>query len=294
MVKIGILALDEGAGIGMRRRLESLGWVERKNVIFDYRHAGGETARLPEIAAELVRAKPDVIVAWNNSPAFAAKAATDTIPIVVWGAHDAVGTGLARSLARPGANVTGTDSVAPELDAKRIELLKQIVPTVQTLAVLYNPDDQGSPIHLNWTADTARKIGVDLVRLQVRRAADYNVAFASTAGTRMDALLIFTDWVTFANWSRAREFARENKVPTICEFSQLVEGGCLVSYGPTFEEFNERVAAQVNRILKGGKPEELPFEQPTRFELAVNIKTAKALGIKIPNSILVRADKLIE
>ncbi len=295
--RVGVLALGDyeaASGPRVMRRLAALGIVDGKNVVFEARFAKFQPERLPELAAELVQAKVDVIVAITNLPAFAAKGATTTVPIVVWAAHDAVGTGLAKSLARPGGNVTGTESLAPELDAKRIELIREIVPGMKMLALLYDADDQGSPIHVRWAEDSAKALGFGVVQLGVRSAADYDAVLASVAGQRLDGLLMFTGVVTFANWGRVAEFALRRRVATVCEFAALAQAGCLVSYGATFAELDERVAQQVDRILKGARPGDLPFEQPTRFELVVNQKTAKAIGVTIPQSLLLRADRVIE
>ena len=295
--RVGVLMLgdaDATSGPRIMRRLAALGVVDGRNAVFEPRSAQWQAERLPQLAAELVQAKVDVIIAVTNLPAFAAKSATTKVPIVVWAAHDAVGTGLAKSLARPGGNVTGTESLAPELDAKRVELIREIVPGLQTLALLYNPDDQGSPLHLRWAHATAKALGFGVVQLAVRGAADYDAVFASAAGRRLDGLLMFTDNATFANWGRVAEFALHQRVPTVCEFAPLAQAGCLVSYGPSFAELDERVAQQVDRILKGARPADLPFEQPTRYELVVNLKTAMAIGAAIPQSMLLRADRAIE
>jgi putative ABC transport system substrate-binding protein len=293
-VRIGILAVYEGAGAGMRRSLQSLGWVEGKNVIFDYRHVGGDTARLPEVAAALVRAKPDLIVAWNNSPAFAARAATNTIPIVVWAAHGALATGLVTSLRRPSGNLTGTESLAPELDAKRMELLKQIVPGLAQVAVLYDSGDQGSAVHLKSTQAAGQTIGVAISTLEVGRAEDFEPVLSGSAGKRLGGVLTFTSALTYVNWQHIMDFTLANRLPTVCEFKQLTQAGCMLSYGPTFSEFNERTAAQIDKILKGTPPGELPVEQMTRYELVINLKTARALGLTIPQSLLLRADEVIQ
>ncbi len=278
----------------LRERLQLLRTADGKSYIVEIRSAQGRTELLPEIAAELVKSKVDVIVAMTNLPAFAAKNATSIIPIVVWAAHDAVGTGLACSLARPGGNIMGTESLAPELDAKRMQLITQLVPGLKDLAVLYNPDDQGSPIHLKWAQDASQTLGFRISRLEVRRAADFEGVLRDVASKRLDGLLMLTDNVTGGNWKYVDEFAQKNHVPTICEFSNFVEAGCLISYGPTYAEFNERAAQQVDRIPKGAKPADLPFEQPTRFELVVNRKTAAAIGITIPQAILLQATRVVD
>jgi putative ABC transport system substrate-binding protein len=278
----------------LRQRLEELSYIDGKNMVIETRYAEGKPERLPELAAELVRLKVDAIVAFTNVCAFAAKNATSTIPIVVWGSHGAVETGLVASLARPGGNVTGVESLAPELDAKRIELLKEIVPGLSQLAVLYDAGDQGSPLHLKWTQAAGRALSVAVSRLEVRRPEDFDTVFSTVAGKRLDGLLMFTGALTASNWKRVADFAHKNRLPTMCEFKYLADAGCLVSYGPTYVEFAQRTADQIDKILKGAKPADLPMEQPTRLELVVNLKTAKALGVTIPQSVLVRADRVIE
>ena len=295
--RIGVLMLgdpDSDAGARVMRRLAALRVVDGRSAVFVPRSAQWQAEWLPELAAELVQAKVDVIIATTNLPAFAAKRATTTVPIIVWAAHDAVDTGLAKSLARPGGNVTGTESLAPELDAKRVELIREIVPGLKTLALLYNPDDQGSPIHLRLAQASAKTLGFGVVQLEVRRAADYDAVLASAAGQPLDGLLMFSDTVTFTNWGRVAKFALRERLPTVCEFATLVQAGCLVSYGPSFAKLDERLVQQVDRILKGAKPADLPFEQPTRYELVVNLKTANAIGVTLPKLLLLRADKVIE
>ena len=249
---------------------------------------------MPELAADLVRLKVDVIVAQTNAAAFAARDATRIIPIVVWASHGASDTGLVASLARPGGNITGLESLAPELDAKRVELLKEVLPHLAQLGMIYNAEDRGAPLHVKWTGAAASALGVTTSRLEVRRAEDFDSMFLSAADKRLDGLLTFSDPLTFDQWSRVAAFSLAHRLPTICEFKELVQAGCMLSYGPTFAEFNERVASLVDRILNGAKPAELPMEQATRFEPAVNLKTAKALGIMVPKAVLVRAGHVID
>ncbi len=274
--------------------LGKLGYVEGKNLVIEYRHANGNPDRMPEAAAELVKLNVDVIYAVSNVAAFAAKSATRTIPIVVWGAHGALDTGLVPSLRRPGSNLTGVESLAPELDAKRVELLKQIVPALAQLAVLYDAGDQGSPLHLKSTQAVGRALGVAVSTLEVRRPEDFGPIFAAAAGKLLGGVLTFTNGLTFTNWQRIMDFALANRLPTVCEFRELAQAGCLLSYGPNFIEFAQRTAAQIDKILKGTPPGDLPVEQMTRFELVINLKTARALGITIPQALLRRADEVIE
>jgi putative ABC transport system substrate-binding protein len=189
-------------------------------------------------------------------------------------------------MAHPTSNVTGIESLAPEIDAKRVELLKGIVPGLTRVAALYTPNDQGAPTHLKYTEDAARALGVPVLPLEVRAPADYDSVFAPLAATPIGGLVMFTDPLTWANWKRVADFMVANRLPTVCEFRQLAESGCLVSYGPTFDEFDRRVASQVDRILKGKKPADVPYEQVTRFELVINIT--------IPRSVLARANEVIQ
>jgi len=292
--KFRIGFLDTGQSVALPKLLTDLGYIDGQNAVFEHRSSQAQPERAAEMAADLVRSKVDVIIAFTNVNAFAAKQATSTIPIVVWASHGALATGLVSSLARPTSNVTGIESLAPEIDAKRVELLKAIVPGVMRVAALYSPNDQGAPTHFKYTEDAARALGVRVLPLEVRAPADYDSVFAPLAAKPIDGLVMFTDPLTWANFKRVADFAFTNRVPTVCEFRQLAESGCLVSYGPTFDEFDRRVASQVDRILKGNRPADVPYEQVTRFELVINLRTAKALSITIPRSVLVRANELIE
>jgi putative tryptophan/tyrosine transport system substrate-binding protein len=293
VVRIGFLSQNPPTG-DLRAELAKLGYVEGKNVVFEVRQTGGDATRLPEAANELVKLKVDLIYAVTSTAAFAAKAATQTIPIVVFGAHAAVETGLVPSLRRPGGNLTGTESMAPELDAKRIQLLRQIVPGLTRLAVLYQPEDRGSPQHLKAIQDTANGMGLGTSTLPVSRPQDFEAVFAAAAGKPLGAMLTLTNTMMFFNWPRIRDFAQAERLPTLCEFRQMAEGGCLLSYGPSTNEITQRCAAQIDKILRGTPPGELPMEQPTRFELVINLKTAKALGLTVPQELLLRADAVIE
>ncbi|MEO7151329.1 MAG: ABC transporter substrate-binding protein, partial [Burkholderiaceae bacterium] len=269
--RMGVLALyppgpPRDAHDAVLSQLQNLGYIVGKNLVVEMRHANFQAERLPELAEELVRAKVDVILAVANLPGFAAKNASTTIPIVVWGMHGAVESGLVRSLARPGGNVTGVESLAPELDAKRLEVLKEIVPGLARLGVLYNADDQVSQVHLASARAASRALGVTLLSLPVRRPADFDAALSGAGNERIDGLLMFTDPLTGRHWRKVAEFALKNRLPTVCEFRFLAQFGCLVSYGPPFEELHERAAMQVDRILKGARPSDLPVEQITRFE----------------------------
>jgi putative ABC transport system substrate-binding protein len=295
--RIGFLSLSDNpqgdVTQAVAKALHDLGYVDGKSAVFEYRFAHWQSEHLPELAAELVQDKVDVIVAITNLPGFAARGATRSIPIVVRGMHGAVQTGLVQSLAKPGGNVTGMETLAPELDAKRLELIKELVPALARLGVLYNAEDQGAPIHLAAAGHAGRALGVELVRLEVRRPADFDSVLSASAAKRIDGLLMFSDLLTASHWGKVAEFARVNRLPTVCEFRFLVQLECLVSYGPSPSEFTQTAARQVDKILKGAKPADIPVEQSTRFELLVNEKTARSLGITIPHSVLVRADEVI-
>jgi len=293
IARIGILSAAQPDEFSLVETLRALGYVPGKNVLYEVRFANWQTERLPELVRELLRQKVDVIVAYTNIPGFAAKKTTDRVPIVVWGIHGALETGLVRDLARPRGNVTGVESLAPQLDAKRLELIRAIVPNIARIGVVYNLNDPGTPFHLESTREAAQKLGVRVVPLPVNRADDFESVLSAASGS-IDALLTFTDDLTAWNWHKIAEFASKHRLPTVCEFRILVQGGCLLSYGPSFDEFNSVVARQVDKILKGAKAGDLPIEQARRFELLLNSKTAKLLGTTIPQSILTSADKVIE
>ena len=289
--------LDVGEPVGPPRlvvqELGKLGYIEGKNLTVVYRMASGNSD-LPAAAAELAKLNVDVIYAVTNVAGFAAQRATRTIPIVVWGAHGAVETGLVSSLRRPGGNLTGVESLAPELDTKRIELLKEIQPGLAQLSVVYDADEKGSIVHLKSSQAAGRALGIAISTLEVRRPEDFDVAFIAAGGKPLGGVLTFTSNLTFMNWQRIMDFALANRLPTVCEFRELVQAGCLLSYGPNFIEFAQRTAAQIDKILRGTSPGDLPVEQMTRFELVINLKTARALGITIPKQVWPRADEIVQ
>lgn len=198
------------------------------------------------------------------------------------------------NLNRPGGDLTGVESLAPELDAKRVELLKQIVPGLSRMAVLYDATDQGSPLHLRSTQAAGRALGVATSTLEVRRPEDFGPVLAAATGRPLGGLLTFTCPLTFLNWQHVGDFASANRLPTVCEFRELVQAGCLFSYGSNFVEFAQRTAAQIDKIFRGTPAGDLPVEQMMRFELVVNLETARALGITLPSALLQRADEVIE
>ena len=279
-----------------RQGLRELGWVEGQNIVIDYRFAEGRYDRLPDLAAELVRLKVDVIVASPTTPAAAAKNATGTIPIVMIGAGaDPVGQGLVASLARPGGNVTGLSySTGQEIFGKQLELLKEIVPKVRRVAVLWNPAVPAIAPAIGEVKVAARSLGVELQLLEARGSDDFDGAFAAMAEERAGALLVLVDPVFSFHRTRLAGLATKNRLPAAYTNRQPVDAGGLMSYGPSFSDLWRRAAGYVDKILKGAKPADLPVEQPTLFELVINLKTAKALGIDFPPSILLRADEVIE
>ncbi len=278
---------------GLWQGLRELGWIEGQNLVVERRFAEGRFDRLPDLAAELVRLKVDVIVAGTNRAAFPAKHATSTIPIVGVAVHDAVGTGLVASLARPGGNITGVESMAPELDAKRLELLREISPKISSVAILYNPGDPAMQLHRRYTEAAAKTLSITVRTLEVREPQDFDGVFALLAKERPDALLVFTDPFIFRHRKPIVEFTFKNRLPAVYEFKEFVDLGGLTAYGPSLKGMGHRAATLVDKILKGAKPGDLPVEQPTKFDLVINLGTAKALGLTIPPSVLARADEVI-
>ncbi len=277
-----------------RQGLRGLGWVEGQNITIEYRYADGKVERLPDLAADLVRLKVDVIVASVGVDALAAHKVSQTIPIVTAAGGDPVATGLAASLARPGGNVTGSSQMSAQLAGKRLDLLKEIVPKLSRVAVLWNP--QGTPSTVNWNEIQlpARRLGVQLQSLEVRSADDYEKVFDEAIKARASALVLTPDPVIDAHLRPIAEFATKNRLPSIFHLTQFVEAGGLAAYGVNRPELFRRAANFVDKILKGARPGDLPIEQATKFELALNLRTAKAIGVSIPQSLVLRADKVIE
>lgn len=277
-----------------KRGMREHGYVEGRNVRVHYRSVAGDPSLFAQHIAELLKLKVDVLVVPNNIAAFAARNATSTVPIVVISAHDAVGTGLVTSMARPGGNVTGTESLAAELDAKRVELLKEIAPNLSRLGVLYNPADPAMQSHVRYAEAAATRLGVKVRKLEVRSAADFDAAFKVALAERLDALMPFTETLVVSGIKKIIDFAAEHRMPVMYEFSAFVEAGGLIGYGPSLAELFWRAASYVDKIIKGGKPAELPIGQPERFELAVNARTAKAMALSIPSALRFRADIVVD
>jgi putative ABC transport system substrate-binding protein len=278
-----------------RQGLRDLGWAEGQNVAIEYRFAEGRFDRLPGLAAELVRLTVDVIVASPLPAALAAKSATGTIPVVFMGVADPVGQGLVASLAVPGGNVTGLSfSVGPDIFGKDLELLKDAVPRLRHVAVLSNPASQGQRLILSNVKSAARSLGLQLQLLEARGPEEFDGAFAAMARERVGALFVVTDPAYSPHRARLAELAAKSRLPSIFTQREDAEAGGLISYGPRLSDLWRRGATYVDKLLKGARPADLPVEQPTKFELVINLKTAKALGLTIPPSVLARADEVIQ
>ena len=275
-----------------KRGLKDLGWIEGKNVEIEYRWADGDMSRHPALAAELVQRKVDVIVTAGTQGVHAAKQATSTIPIVVVIMPDPVALGFVASLARPGGNVTGLANLFEELTPKQLEILQEVIPKAKRVALL-SDRTMGDTI-VTATEAAAHSLGLVPRVLKVDNASEFDVAFRTAKGERDDGVLVLPSPVFFHNRVRIAELASKQKLGTFSESSEYVRDGGFLSYGPNFPQMYYRAARYVDRILKGEKPGDMPIERPTKFELAVNLKTAKALGITVPKSLLLRADELIQ
>jgi putative ABC transport system substrate-binding protein len=298
MARIGWLAVNLAAFPHVREAflqgLRDLGHVEGRNVVIEYRDAEGKLERLPVLAAELVALKVDVIVAPSTPAALAAKQATRTLPIVFAVAADPVASGLVTGLAQPGGNVTGLSILAPELIGKRLEQLTQAVPGVSRVAVLWQPGALGKRTEqdmLKGAEATAGALGVRLQSVEVRSPADFDRAFSDMTRARAGALIVLPSPI-FSERRHLVDLAAKNRLPAVYTWREYVDAGGLMSYGPDLADMLRRAATYVDKILKGAKPADLPIEQPTKFELVINLKTAKALGLTIPQSLLQRADQV--
>jgi putative ABC transport system substrate-binding protein len=278
-----------------RQGLRELGYVEGKNIQIEIRWGEGKLERMPALAAELVRMKVDVIFAVSSPAVQAAKMATKTIPIVMPTSSDPVGDGLVASLARPGGNITGLSLMAPELSTKRLQLLKELFPKqVRPAAVLWNPDYVGMEARFKQLQTAAPAVGMNVRSVQIRDSRELERALEGLDRERPDAMVLLADPLTMSQRLRIVEFAAEERIPAIYEASQFVEAGGLMSYGPNIDEMVRHAAVYVDKILKGAKPGDLPIEQPAKFDLVINLKTAKALGVAIPQAMLLQADRVIE
>ncbi|MGE3703337.1 MAG: ABC transporter substrate-binding protein [Hyphomicrobiaceae bacterium] len=278
-----------------RQRLRELGWVEGQNIGIDYRYAEDRVDRLPDLAAELVQLKVDLIVSFGTQGVTAAKNATETIPIVMIAVRDPVGTGLIASLARPGGNVTGVSGYAGlESVAKQLELLKETVPQIRRVAILSNPANAYHQLAIRELNVAARSLRVQLQLLKARGPNEFDGAFAAMVKERVGALLVLSDVIFSSYRTRLADLAVRSRLPTAYGNRESVEGGGLMSYGPSFIDLHRRAATYADKILKGAKPADLPVEQPTKYELVINLKAAKALGLEVPPLLIAQADEVIE
>ena len=274
--------------------LRQLGYVEGKNILIERRYSEGQAERYTRLAAELVGLKVDLIMVITTPAALAAKAATGTIPILFVTAIDPVGAGLAASLARPGGNVTGLATLSPELSTKRLELIKELIPRVSRVAVLWNAGNPANAIVRAGMEEAGHRLGFGLRSYEVQRSDDLERTFAAIIRERPDALLVPSDALMFQHRDHIAQLALQARLPSIFEPREMALAGGLMAYGPSYAEMFRRAAFYVDRLLKGTKPADLPIEQPTKFELIINLKTAKGLGLTIPPSLLGRADEVIQ
>jgi putative ABC transport system substrate-binding protein len=278
----------------LRGGLRTLGYVEGQNVVIEYRWSEGLDQRLPDLAADLVRLNVAVIVTAGTPATLAAKATTSTIPIVMASVGDPVGSGIVASLARPGANVTGLSLLDTELDGKRIELLKEAVPGLTRLAILWSANDPGMTLAFSRVETAAHALGLVLQSLAVRQSGDFADAFQTAGARRAEALIVTAQPFTIRHRAQILDLAAKQRLPTMYTDRRFVDAGGLMAYGPSLADLYRRAATYVDKILRGAKPADLPVEQPTTFELLVNLRTARVLGLTIPPSLLVRADQVIE
>jgi putative ABC transport system substrate-binding protein len=278
---------------GLAQRLRELGWIEGRTVAIEYRWAEGRTERAAEIAAEFVQRKVDVIVTAGTAFVVAAKQATSVIPIIFAAAGDPVGTGLVASLARPGGNITGLSIQQPDVAAKRLELLREVVPSLGRLAILGNVGGPAVVLDMREVQAAARTLGLDVIKLEIRRGEDIVPAFEALNG-RADALYVCVDPLVNTHRIRINTLALAARVPTMHTVREWVEAGGLMSYGPNIPDLYWLAAGYVDKILRGAKPADIPVGQPTKFDLVINLTTAKALGLEVPPMLLARADEVIE
>jgi putative ABC transport system substrate-binding protein len=297
MSRIGWLGIGTATSVSrykeFHRALHELGYVDGKNITFEYRSADNKLDRLPALAEELVRLKVDLVITRGTPEALALKKATKTIPIVFYDVTDPVGAGLVESLARPGGNLTGFSGVEAVLTGKRLELLKETIPKLSRVIVLWNPEDLSSAQQWKASQLPAQELGLQLHSMEVSNAERYEGAFKDIAKARNDALAVIAGSLEDANRKRIAELARINRLPAIYPRPVFVESGGLMSFGRNRDEAVKRVPLMIDKILKGTKPADIPVEQPTKFELVINLKAAKTLGLTIPPVVLMRADKVI-
>jgi len=295
IVTIGVLAIEPWPPIDtFRQALDDLGYIEGKNVRFQYRYAKGHNERLPELANELVGLNVDVILTWGTDAVLAAKQATTTIPIVMGAIGDPLGSGIVTNLAHPGANITGSSSRAAQLELKRLQLLKEIVPGLSRVAMLFNPTNHYMPLALQSARHGAQMLHVSLAIYEVQDTTSLDAAFVTLTKDRPDALMVPADAFLVSQRSPIAQFAIANKLPSVYTFREYIEAGGLIAYTPNYHDLFRRAATYVDKILTGAKPGELPIGQPTTFHLLINVKTARTLGLTVPRRLLAHADEVIE
>ena len=296
VARLGVLLFSTPAGdpnlSAFLAGLRDLGYVEGRNIALEYRYAEGQPERVRELALQIASLKPDVYVVLGGDMVPFARHATATIPIVMLTSQDPVEAGVVASFARPGGNLTGVAFVSSETAGKRLQFLKEAVPSLTRVAVLWAPDHPDGEYRN--TEATARRLGIHIQSLEVRRPGDFDGAFQAAIRERADALVVASSRFMNANRPRIEEFASKQRIPLVTGWGPWARAGSLMSYGPDLDTLVRRAAAYVDKILKGAKPVDLPVEQPTKFELVINLKTAKALGLTIPQSVLLRADQIIE
>ena len=287
-------ALEANLLDAFREGLRELGYEEGRNIVIEYRWANGAYDYFPVLVAELIAAKVDAIVTAGTPAALAVKNATTNVPLVMVAVGDPIGTGLVPSLARPGGNLTGLSSIAPDLEGKRLQLLREVTPALSHVAMFIN---SLNPFHISSMEQAraaAQAMGIKLQLHDIRKSEDLDDAFTAIRKERPDALLILADRVFLHNRERIVDFANEQRLPNVSAYKELVEVGGLMSYGPSYEDMHKRAAIYVDKILKGAKPADLPIEQPSKFTFIVNLKAAKTLGVTVPSQLLGLADQLIE
>jgi putative ABC transport system substrate-binding protein len=295
LVTIGILAIEPWPSIdAFRHALDARGYIEGKNVRFVYRYAKGHNERLPELANELVGLNVDVIFTWRTDAVLAAKQATATIPIVMGVIGDPIGSGIVTNLARPGGNITGCSLRVAELEGKRLQLLKEVVPGLSRVAILLNPTNHYMPLVRESVRKGAEVLHLSLAFYEVYDTITLDAAFVTLTKDRPNAFLVPADTFLVSQRSRIAQFAIENKLPSIYTFPEYIEAGGLIAYAPNYHDLFRRAASYVDKILKGAKPGELPIERPSTFQLFINLKTARALGLTVPRKLLAVADGVIE
>ncbi len=287
-------ALEANLVGSFRDGLRELGYEENRNIIIEFRWADGKYERFPALVAELLSAKVDVIVTAGTPATLAVTKATSTVPLVMVAVGDPVGTGIVPSLARPGGNITGLSSIAPDLEGKRLNLLREVVPELSRVAFFLNPANAFHTVSIRQARAAAQTLRIKLQSVEVRKSEDLDTAFAAILKERPDALLILADRVFLHNRKRMMDFCTQNRLPTMVPYRELVEAGGLISYGPSYEYMHRRAAIYVDKILKGTKPADLPIEQPTKFTLVINLKTAKTLDLTVSSELLALADDVIE